>query len=530
VGGAILPNARGLHPPPSGPAPLLVTLSSRPPLRAAMTCYVIAGKADDPAFARAEYAAKQVEAACPNVFFQYEMKLPDLWKEFILSVFRKYDFDSFSEDFSGPLIWTHEGTLIGETKDFVQKICIEKFGIKDPPPVSDPVFKAIAADNLKQVKQQQHLKEHGPSFAERVEAASNAAKSSGLVVDCVFDDRRHLVIEGASHEVCTSSSLTGEWAKLRESYGQGQSASLDVGLKVGTAGKEQSHLVVLHPEPLARKHLVLVPNREVKESEILSEEEAALDAQQKALPLLLPPHGFRDQVEEDLSLMDFIAAMDVLLNVSGVATWMGLRGASEYRHPVDTHLQVLPFPIHSFGEGSPLRYPLELCVERAAQENATSLKAFPFQHYFTSISDPNRESPSLGKAAVTAYEQARSRFGKDCSCMVAFTTTWLIMLPLQPPSVESARHEAWLRMPPPPPCALCGVVVCPTVPKDFPETAGLLTSKNGSSLVSTRAAEEGIPEGSPEYRAASYEVRIARRILDAPAEIVGVWALHAMSN
>jgi len=78
-----------------------------------MVSYIIAGKADDPTFAFAEYAAKMVQQACPNIFFHYEMKHPDEWKDFINAVFRKYDFNGYGENFSGSLVWTHEGELIG---------------------------------------------------------------------------------------------------------------------------------------------------------------------------------------------------------------------------------------------------------------------------------------------------------------------------------------------------------------------------------------------------------------------------------
>ncbi|CAE8591130.1 unnamed protein product, partial [Polarella glacialis] len=115
-----------------------------------MSSYIIAGKADDPSFARAEYAAKQVLALYPNIFMRFEMKHPDEWRDFINSICRKYDFAHYPADFSGPLVWTLEGSLIGGSADFVQAVCLEKFGIKDLPSVSDPSFKHMAADNLKQ--------------------------------------------------------------------------------------------------------------------------------------------------------------------------------------------------------------------------------------------------------------------------------------------------------------------------------------------------------------------------------------------
>jgi len=58
--------------------------------------------------------------------------------------------------------------------------------------------------------------------------------------------------------------------------------------------------------------------------------------------------------------------------------------------------------------------------------------------------------------------------------------------------------------------------------KDFPETADARLLQ-GAPLVSTRAELEGIPEDTPEFAVACRDVRIATRILDSPAEIVGIW-------
>merc|ERR1712146_529987 len=126
-----------------------------------------------------------------------------------------------------------------------------------------------------------------------------------------------------------------------------------------------------------------------------------------------------------------------------------------------------------------------------------------------------KPATELAKEALKAFEQARGKPGKNDSFALAFTTTWLCLMPLEPPEPGSARHEAWLQMPPPPPCALCGIVVCPTVAPVFPETAQL-SQVEGAPLVSTRADEEGILEGSPEYDVAKRQVRIATRIMEQP--------------
>lgn len=239
----------------------------------------------------------------------------------------------------------------------------------------------------------------------------------------------------------------------------------------------------------------------------------------------MPPAAFRGNPDEDLGEADFLAAMEVMSSVGGVTCWMGLRGGSEYRNPLDTHLQVLPFPVHHQGEDSPLRYPLELTCDRALREGEKTLKVFPFQHSFTALAaEGERKSASdLAKVALKAFEEIRGKSGQGSSFALAFTTGWLCMMPLEPPESGSARHEAWLQMPPPPPCALIGIVVCPLVGQTFPETA-MLSQAEGAQLVSTRAEEEGILEGSPEFDAANRQVRINTKITNFPLEIMSVWA------
>jgi hypothetical protein len=479
-----------------------------------MASYIIAGKADDVSFARAEFAAKQIEAACPNIFFHYEMKHPDMWSDFVKNVFRKYDFVGFPDDFPGPLIWTHEGDLIGSSAEFIQHVCVDKFGIPAPPPVTDPSFKDIAKDNLKQVKLQKDREKHGPPFGERCDAAFKKCMAAGLFAQRLFDEQKRVIVQGSPMEVWISSTLHAERVKLREDYGKGESMQIGAGLKVAIAGHEQTHVVLLHPRPLVQKHLVLAPQRFVKEV-------AGAEGQ---MLLDVPPHTFRSDVTEDLGEADFTAAMEIMSSmggVPGVACWMGLRGSSEYRSPLDTHLQVLPFPLHSAGEDSPLRFPLELICDKALKDGHKTLKAFSFMHTFSALSEKS-DPKALGKEALQAYEQARGKPGNVDSVAVAFTTSWMLLVPLMPPDIDSAQHETWLQMPVPPPCALCGIMVCPVVAKTFPETANLLAAP-GAPLVSTRAVEEGIPEDSPEFAEANRQVRIATKIMDMPVEILGVW-------
>lgn len=480
-----------------------------------MASYIIAGKADDPSFARAEYAAKQIEAACPNVMFHYEMKLPEHWKEFITTVFRRYDFDAYSEEFAGPLVWTHEGELIGSSAEFVQHVCVEKFGVESPPSVTDPMFKQIAIDNYKQVKLHLHREQHGLPFAEKCDVVH----ALGIAQVKNSSDRRCAVVSGAPLEVWVMPQLHDEYIQLHEMYGCGEPARIDKRLSIDVVGLEQSHLAVLHPCPLVQQQIVLLPRRHVI---TVGDEEGLLE---------VPPSNFRSGEEGELGRADFFAAVEVLTSIGGVVTWMGLRKGKEYRHPLDTHLQVFPFPIHHAGEDCPLRYPLELVIDRALKDGKNSLNIFKFRHILLGINPPaspdqSQRTNDLAKAAVHTYEKARGKPGSDDSLAVVFTITWMMLAWLEPPDVDTVLHEAWFVMPPPPPCALCGVVVCPLVLRTFPDTMGD-TSKSSRPLVSSRAQDEGIPEGTVEFEAASREVNIATRILDMPLEIINIWASQA---
>lgn len=524
-----------------------------------MASYIIAGKADDPSLARAEFCAKQIEAACPNIYFHFEMKHPDQWKAFINSIFRKYDFTGYSEDFAGPLVWTHEGQLIGGSPEFVQNVYVEKFGLRGAPPVTDPMFKEIAADNLKQVILQLYRDKHGPGFGSRCDAAHEAAVAAGLLEPRAFDEKRRMVVGGANLEVWVPSGLEAERAQIREAYGDGQPELVDAGLAVHNVGLEQSHTVILHPMPIVRRHMVIVPRRLISAEEVSAdvaapaaspahsrsegEEASGVSAPASAKPMSVPPHGWRSGAsQEGLVFEDFRAVSEVLNSVGGVALWMGLRGATEYRRPLDTHLEVMPFPIHSAGEDSPLRYPLELRIEGSLKAGA-GIDIFPFRHRLVPIVAEPSATPrgggkdggvnagritakDLANAQTAAFKEARAAH-PDGSFALAFTNTWMLLVPLEPPEFDTARHEAWLRLPPPPPCCVAGVVITPPACREYPETAGLPGGDllgERSALVSTRADEEGIPKDAAEYEEAKREVRVASRLLDSPMEILSIWA------
>jgi len=378
--------------------------------------------------------------------------------------------------------------------------------------VNDQLFVSIATANHEQVQQQQlRQQRNGPSLVELCGAAALRANNDGLIVPPIFCEKRKKVLKGTTMEVWVSETIDEERQQLRQDYGSGQPACISSGLVIGPVGEDSSHVAVLHPKPLSQKHLVMIPQR------LAQEAEGSL--------LTVQPHSYRDKSNEDLSQGDFLAAFEIIAAVGGVATWMGIRGGEEYRHPLDTHIQVLPFPLSS-EEGSPLRYPLELALELYVDRSSSKVNAlefFAFRHFYVAL-DSSDSPEELANTALGAYRKSKGKKDKDQGCALAFTPSWMLIIPLVPPQPGSARHEAWVRFPPPPPCALCGVVICPAVQQEFPETMGHLAGGE-SRLITNRAEEENIPEGCAEYDVASRDVRIAGRILDMPAEIVGEWAL-----
>lgn len=535
-----------------------------------MSAFVIAGKADDPAFARVEYVAKQIEAVCPQIAFQFEMKNPDGWKDFLGGVLRKYDFAGVEEDCQGPLIWTLEGKLVGGSQEFIKTVSVQKFGVKAPAPSMESTFRQIAADNLRQLKQQQQREECGPPLGERCDVARAAAEAKGLLQPKAFTGQNRMVVLGCSAEVWCCPQLAEHFQANAKAYGNGQACRIAPELSVAPVGQEQSHLVLVHPQPVAQRHLVIVPRRHVRElteaqrakaeatgteaqateavqaaatQEVLeamqatetgkSEElevpaEAAAEVQEggsgaEVVALEVPPHAFRYDHEQDLVQQDFIAAMELLYAVGGLASWCGIRGATEYRHPLDTHIQLMPFPLGASG-ASQLRFPLELAIDRALRGDVkqATLPAFPFNHTLVRVGGGEVTNPlQAGKQALAAYELARSSCGSRAgSCSVAFTTSWLLFMPLAPPEAGTALAAAWPVLPPPPPVALGGVVIAPSLAPSYPEAAG-----GTGSFVSTRAIEEGIPECTEEFQLANREVRISTRILLKPMELMSVFGL-----
>jgi hypothetical protein len=80
-----------------------------------MVTYVVASKAQNPYLAECQIVGEYMTKNTPDVKVKYVIKDSSEWKEFADSVCRSYGF----EKKSCPLVYTLEGTLIGDGSDFI---------------------------------------------------------------------------------------------------------------------------------------------------------------------------------------------------------------------------------------------------------------------------------------------------------------------------------------------------------------------------------------------------------------------------
>ncbi|CAE8642583.1 unnamed protein product, partial [Polarella glacialis] len=156
---------------------------------------------------------------------------------------------------------------------------------------------------------------HGPPLSELCAAASARAEASGLVQAAVFQDRKQLFVGGVCMEVWTNARQLEAAAQMRAAYGDGQAARVDAELEVCSLGQEKSHMVLLHPEPITAKHVVLVLRRHAKEVTVGDEAaEAAAIAQAAADPQASGAEEAEPAAEGMVCLEDFVRHVHELMH------------------------------------------------------------------------------------------------------------------------------------------------------------------------------------------------------------------------
>mmetsp|Transcript_46955 Transcript_46955/g.125705 ORF Transcript_46955/g.125705 Transcript_46955/m.125705 type:complete len:491 (-) Transcript_46955:7-1479(-) len=486
-----------------------------------MTAYFIAGIADDPALAWVENIAQVIKVSFPHVRFHIEMKAKDEWKAFVTDVFRKYDFSGFDDNFQGPLIWTPEGQLIGRGADFVQQVYTEKFKLTSPPMVTDEKFRKIAKDNMTEVQAQKQRLKSGPGFAERLEHCYSEARQAAVLLPPEEPEEKCMVTTGGvTVELWFCKSLSEQRAASPAKSAGEDAKGEEVTLRCSAAeiGQERSHYCLLHPRPLARKHVALVPRRLSKPGE-------------ETLEVLRRATDGGEEKQEGLGKDDFLAAATVLQSGTrgaAVGFWTGLTQKSgSHLDTVDTHLQVLPDGLQKDTEPA---FPTALFAERLLQANAAEFGLLRGSCHALRpvLGDAPASTADLAAALQGAFEESAVELRKQveggAGMMLAFTPTWLLLVPLRRPSEDGGFEEAvWRKMPPPPPCALLGVVISPIIEPSWPEVAQ--PDRPGAALVANRAQLEGIPESAEEFAAAVTDVRICvSAARAAPLQMLKHWA------
>ncbi|CDW89049.1 UNKNOWN [Stylonychia lemnae] len=137
-----------------------------------MVTYIIASKAKNPYLAEAlgEYLQKN----CNDVFVKTVIKHKKEWAEFLDSVCRTYGFKKRS----CPLVYTIEGTLIGDAQQFVEHV---KDKYSKAIAITKDTQKKRTQQNVSMINEYMRKKKDGLTLGEKIEQHLREIKTSGLV-------------------------------------------------------------------------------------------------------------------------------------------------------------------------------------------------------------------------------------------------------------------------------------------------------------------------------------------------------------
>ncbi|KAL8274630.1 hypothetical protein Esti_001459 [Eimeria stiedai] len=191
---------------------------------------------------------------------------------------------------------------------------------------------------------------------------------------------------------------------------------------------------------------------------------------------------------------DWVAATEVLENISGLVTFQLFPSSyRDHRRPLDTHMEVFPFPIPPVGKHSLFQnFPFEHFVQNALQRNAVFIPELPFVHALIRIlpekplaaclermpSEDKEEEAGVATSFKQAYHQAIQILRESPNVSLDLSTSaqslllgpsFLLLIPH--PNTElgvnqfpvgtcvegcSAGDLLWADWPPPPPFAFAG--------------------------------------------------------------------------
>jgi hypothetical protein len=190
---------------------------------------------------------------------------------------------------------------------------------------------------------------------------------------------------------------------------------------------------------------------------------------------------------------DFDAVAETLDHVNGICTLQRLPEGDklEFRSPLDSHIQFLPFPLVEQGTA-----PLLPWLERQKKKKPDKVPFYDFAHSLRWLSE------LTGDAIEDAFNTASSAIGLSSGMGfdLVIGENFLLLAPIKAPT--DALRAQWEILPPVPSVALIGLVILPTVLPLFPETTGDPAAKTGPKITADRVLSD---------------------VYDAPLEVLGHW-------
>ncbi|KAJ3054705.1 putative malate dehydrogenase 1B [Rhizophlyctis rosea] len=120
-----------------------------------MADFILAGKADDPQYARAEMLGHHLSLNLPHYRFEPRPIVPDEWDEVARKIYVQYDWADrpardrtikVPGDALQQMVWRRSGELIGNANDFIS---LMKATYNQELDISQDTLDAIAQENLK---------------------------------------------------------------------------------------------------------------------------------------------------------------------------------------------------------------------------------------------------------------------------------------------------------------------------------------------------------------------------------------------
>ncbi|KAL8435422.1 hypothetical protein Efla_005163 [Eimeria flavescens] len=259
-----------------------------------MTTFIVEGRCDCTRVARCQLLADRLMTLLPSVTIRTEIFEPSEYQDRLACLARSFSNFSLSHNSEGPVVYTEEGHLVGDDAAFI-RLVVEKYKIEEVEPDLDEqglqkALKRLVECNTKSLRKQKERAANGPKITEEAEARTQALveelSADSLLQGDAGSQNGHRasrqrgggrgfrvprgvkversVDEGANFAVWTSPDVDSAYAfnsNLQLQCECMRSAFLlNATIPRGARPAACDFRLLLHEEPLARNHLVLVPN------------------------------------------------------------------------------------------------------------------------------------------------------------------------------------------------------------------------------------------------------------------------------